>query len=92
MYVSPQRPQRGTCHYVWLCTAVTCAVQVAKPAAVSRAEASPGDLGEEQVLEAITAFQLAVGQYSALARSLLPAYTGYECKEPEPGKFTMAFG
>ncbi|KAG2454070.1 hypothetical protein HYH02_001110 [Chlamydomonas schloesseri] len=66
--------------------------KVAKPTAVSRAEASAGDLGEEQVLEAITAYQLAVGQYGALARSLLPSYGGYECKEPEPGKFTMAFG
>lgn len=69
-----------------------CVLQVAKPTAVSRAEATAGDLGEEQVLEAITAYQLAVGQYGALARSLLPSYGGYECKEPEPGKFTMAFG
>ncbi|PNH10309.1 Adenylate cyclase [Tetrabaena socialis] len=67
-------------------------VKVAKPTAVTRAEASATDLGEEQVLEAITAYQLAVGQYAALARGLLPAYGGYECKEPEPGKFTMAFG
>ena len=59
---------------------------------MSRAEANAGDLGEEQVLEAITAYQLAVGLYGALARSLLPAYGGYECKEPEPGKFTLAFG
>ncbi|KAG2432508.1 hypothetical protein HXX76_008853 [Chlamydomonas incerta] len=66
--------------------------KVAKPTAVTRAEATAGDLGEEQVLEAITAYQLAVGQYGALARSLLPSYGGYECKEPEPGKFTMAFG
>ena len=24
-------------------------------------------------------------------RHLLPEYGGYECKEPEPGKFTLAF-
>ena len=29
--------------------------------------------------------------YTAAARALLPAYGGYECKEPEPGKFTLAF-
>ncbi|KAG2499572.1 hypothetical protein HYH03_002517 [Edaphochlamys debaryana] len=66
--------------------------KVAKPTAVTRAEQSGGELGDEQVLELITAYQLAVGMYAALARSLLPAYGGYECKEPEPGKFTMAFG
>lgn len=65
---------------------------MAKPADVARAEASAAGLGEDQVLSSITAYQLAVGQYAALARSLLPAYGGYECKEPEPGKFTMAFG
>jgi hypothetical protein len=29
--------------------------------------------------------------YTALARRLLMEYDGYECKEPEPGKFTLAF-
>ena len=29
--------------------------------------------------------------YTALARALLLGYGGYECKEPEPGKFTLAF-
>jgi hypothetical protein len=35
--------------------------------------------------------QEAVGVYAALARKLLHKYNGYECKEPEPGKFTIAF-
>ncbi len=29
--------------------------------------------------------------YAAAARRLLRRYDGYECKEPEPGKFTLAF-
>ena len=37
------------------------------------------------------AYNLALGRYSRLARQLLPASGGYECKEPEPGKFTLAF-
>lgn len=35
--------------------------------------------------------QLSVGKYTSLARKLLRRYNGYECKEPEPGKFTLAF-
>lgn len=35
--------------------------------------------------------QLAVAKYASLARKLLRRYNGYECKEPEPGKFTLAF-
>lgn len=35
--------------------------------------------------------QLAVNVYTPLARKLLHKYDGYECKEPEPGKFTIAF-
>jgi hypothetical protein len=39
----------------------------------------------------IEAYHLAVGLYVTLLRNLLPAYGGYECKEPEPGKLTLAF-
>lgn len=35
--------------------------------------------------------QLAVNVYTPLVRKLLHKYNGYECKEPEPGKFTIAF-
>ena len=37
------------------------------------------------------AYHLAIGQYTRRVRTLLPAFDGYECKEPEPGKFTLAF-
>ncbi|KXZ50125.1 hypothetical protein GPECTOR_18g99 [Gonium pectorale] len=67
-------------------------VKVVKPPVVSCAEASAADLGEQQILEAITSYQLAVGLYGTLARSLLPAYGGYESKENRPGEFIMVFG
>ena len=35
--------------------------------------------------------QVAVGLYTTCARRLLRLYDGYECKEPEPGKFTLVF-
>lgn len=35
--------------------------------------------------------QMGVSMYACTARRLLRKYGGYECKEPEPGKFTIAF-
>jgi hypothetical protein len=35
--------------------------------------------------------QISVSMYTTTARKLLRKYDGYECKEPEPGKFTLAF-
>jgi hypothetical protein len=35
--------------------------------------------------------QTAVSLFGAMVRSLLHKYRGYECKEPEAGKFTLAF-
>jgi hypothetical protein len=35
---------------------------------------------DQQVLSAIVAFQLAVSSYVSVARQLLAAYGGYECK------------
>lgn len=43
------------------------------------------------VVIAVCLLQYAVGMYAAVARRLLRRYDGYECKEPEPGKFTIAF-
>lgn len=47
---------------------------------------SAGDL-----IRGLTAFNIASGKVSSLVRQLLPDFRGYECKEPEPGKFTLAF-
>ncbi len=65
--------------------------QAQKPAAVAKVEKGNAEMNEQEVVSVITAYQLAVGHYTALARALLAAYDGYECKEPEPGKFTMVF-
>ncbi len=39
----------------------------------------------------LQAYNLALARYTRLVRQLLPPFGGYECKEPEPGKFTLAF-
>ncbi len=59
--------------------------QVQKPAAVVRAQqqgcnGAPRDMSDEEVLSTIVAYQLAVNSYVTVARQLLSAYGGYECK------------
>ena len=39
----------------------------------------------------LTAYNVALGKASKLMRQLLRRHHGYECKEPEPGKLTLAF-
>ena len=39
----------------------------------------------------ITAYNVGLNKAVKLMRSLLPEYDGYECKEPEAGKVTVAF-
>ena len=46
---------------------------------------------EAEIVATIEAYNMGVAMYTAEARALLPAHDGYECKEPEPGKFTLAF-
>jgi hypothetical protein len=46
---------------------------------------------EFDIVQTMEAFNLALGRYTRLVRAMLPAFDGYECKEPEPGKFTLAF-
>lgn len=65
--------------------------QVARPAEVIAAEQSRVRISDEEFVRTMTSFNAAVGKVSRLVRLLLPAYDGYECKEPEPGKFTLAF-
>ena len=48
-------------------------------------------MSDDTILRVITAFNVGVGKYSKLVRRLLPLYRGYECKEPESGKFTLSF-
>ena len=66
-------------------------MQVAKPKVVGLAEAANADSSEEEIRATVTAWHVGVGRASRLVRTLLGPYDGYECKEPEAGKFTLAF-
>lgn len=67
-------------------------MQVARPQEVVQAEQTmaPG-ITDDDVVRVLTAFNMGVAKCSRLVRRMLPDYGGYECKEPEPGKFTLAF-
>ena len=58
---------------------------------MAAAEQSCSPATDDELLATLTAFNVAVGKVSRTVRHLLPEYGGYECKEPEPGKFTLAF-
>lgn len=58
---------------------------------MTAAEQAAGSVADELVISTITEFNLAVAMVSRAVRQLLPAYDGYECKEPEAAKFTLAF-
>lgn len=58
---------------------------------VGLAEAANADSSEEEIRATVTAWHVGVGRASRLVRTLLGPYDGYECKEPEAGKFTLAF-
>ena len=66
-------------------------MQVTRPAEVILAEQSTGPGTDDEIVRTLTAFNVGVAKCSRLVRQLLPEYGGYECKEPEPGKFTLAF-
>lgn len=65
-------------------------MQPTKPAMVATAESSAQEVDADTV-DIIEAYNVALGRYVRLVRDTLPLYSGYECKEPEPGKFTIAF-
>jgi hypothetical protein len=59
---------------------------------VVAAESSNSPVRDEaEIVATIEAFNLGVALYTAAARALLAPHDGYECKEPEPGKLTLAF-
>ena len=58
---------------------------------MTAAEQAAGSVADELVISTITEYNLAVAMVSRAVRLLLPAYDGYECKEPEAAKFTLAF-
>jgi class 3 adenylate cyclase len=75
-------------------------VKIAKPKAVVDIEGGGGGanastilahMTDADILKIMTAHTVALSRAVAVARSLLPLYGGYECKEPEPGKLTLVF-
>ena len=66
-------------------------LQVDKPDEVYEKEHADSPVSDDDIINTITAYNVAVGKYSKLLRKLLPRFGGYECKEPESGKFTLAF-
>lgn len=42
-------------------------------------------------MQVLTDYLTSVDIFSQLVRKWLPKYNGYECKEPEAGKLTLAF-
>ena len=66
-------------------------VRLIKPNTVVAAEAPASGLPDETILSVITAYNVGVSKAVKAARVLLKTHGGYECKEPEPGKFTVAF-
>ena len=64
---------------------------MARPDAVLSAERASGPGTDDEIVRTLTAFNVGVAKCSRLVRRLLPVYGGYGCKEPEPGKFTLAF-
>ena len=64
---------------------------MARPAEVIAAEQARGQMSDEEIVRVLTAFNIAISKVSRCVRLLLPEFNGYECKEPEPGKFTLAF-
>jgi len=66
-------------------------LKTSKPLEVQQAEQAAGTLADDLVISTITEYNLGVAMVSRTVRQLLPAYNGYECKEPEAAKFTLAF-
>ncbi len=78
------------CWVICLCVRI-CTIARAAVASYVLAARPPQTRNHHLLPPLRAAPQACVPMYTALARALLLAYGGYECKEPEPGKFTLAF-
>ncbi|PSC75196.1 Helicase sen1 [Micractinium conductrix] len=65
--------------------------KVSKPAEVLEAEQVRPAVSDDTIIRVLTAYNVAVSKATKLMRTLLRQHGGYECKEPEPGKMTLAF-
>lgn len=66
-------------------------LRVVKPSIVVEAEKSRGRGGTALSQSVISSYRNAMSIASAVVRDTLRYYEGYECKEPQPGRFTLAF-
>lgn len=66
-------------------------VKISKPAEVQEAEQVRPAVSDDTILRVLTAYNVALGRATKLMRQLLRQCGGYECKEPEAGKLTLAF-
>lgn len=67
-------------------------LKVVKPEIVAVAEKiASGDSPDVKNMAIVAAYAQGVSMASKAIRSLLKVYNGYECKEPQPGNFTIAF-
>ena len=66
-------------------------MRMVKPESVITAEAAGAGLTDEAIIRIITAYNVALARAVRAARQLLRTHGGYECKEPDPGKLTVAF-
>ena len=55
------------------------------------AEKGSHSVDEVNIVRVLTQFNVAVMKVSRVIRQMLQVFDGYECKEPEPGKLTLAF-
>lgn len=67
-------------------------LKVVKPTTVVVAEKMVnGESPDEKNMAKVAAYTKGVSMASTAVRRLLKVYQGYECKEPQPGNFTIAF-
>lgn len=66
-------------------------LKTSKPKEVATVEDSADTLADDLVSDTLTDYNLSLMMIGRCVRALLPVYDGYECKEPEMGKFTLAF-
>lgn len=85
-----QHPQAIYSTYI-LCCPVQCLFCAAEVPGAVCTHSTPFTCSFLLRLLYVFLLQVALGVMGATVRKLLKLYRGYECKEPEPGKFTLAF-
>lgn len=67
-------------------------MKVDRPKEVSTAEVTVAEKPDDAAaLKTLAAYSAGVARAVKVVRSMLPVYNGYECKETEAGRLTLAF-